>query len=418
MIGKLALRNLTRNRWRTVLTVAGVAIGVAMLIWMNGYLWGFHDEMIRGATAADLAQVQIASAEWVETPSARHTFAGPPDLLAMIEAAPGVVAAAPRVTLFGLVGNEERSVVAKIIGVDPAREAKTTVVASGLTEGVWLSETPPVYPAPREVVLGVKFARQLQVKVGEEVVGFFEAADGALGNELMKVVGIVDTGNSLIDRQGAFLHIADMQLAAAMEGQLHQIAVKIANPNMAGEVASDITKRIGREELAVRSWDEIMPEIKGMVDLMKNSDIIMYIFVYILVAFGLFNAQRMSALERRREFAMMMAIGVSPRRLFGTVMAETVLIAMAGAMVGAIIGGAASWYFVINGLDLAAFNTGGDVNFDVMGISFSSRLYFTLSPEHIFRPIAVLVPFAVLCGLWPAIYSARVEMTAALSGRS
>lgn len=418
MIGKLALRNLTRNRWRTVLTVAGVAIGVGILIWLNGYLAGFHDEMIRGATAVDLSQIQVASNDWVETPSARHSFEAPDDMVTKIEAVPGVVSASPRVALFGLVGNEDRSVVAKIIGVDPAREAKTTVVASGVSEGRWLGETPPEYPAPREVVLGAKFARQIEVKVGSEVVAFFEAADGSLGNELMTVVGIVDTGNSMIDRQAAFMNIADVQLAGAMEGQLHSIAIKIENPNKAPEISVTIDKALGREELAVRSWEAIMPEIKSMVDMMENSDIIMYIFVYILVAFGLFNAQRMSALERRREFAMMMAIGVTPRQLFGTVLVETVFIALAGAMAGAILGGIASWYFVINGLDLAAFNTSDGGNLEMMGISFSSRLYFVITAEHIFRPVAVLVPFAVLCGLWPAMYSSRVRITDALSGRS
>ncbi len=418
MIGKLALRNLTRNRWRTVLTVGGVAIGVGILIWLSGYLAGFHDEMIRGATAVDLSQVQIASKEWVETPSARHTIKTTPQMLDSIEAIPGVLSTSPRVALYGLVGNEDRSVVARLMGVDPAREAQTTVVASGVTEGRWLSETPPEYPAPREVVIGAKFARQIKAKVGDEVVGFFEAADGALGNELMQVVGIVETGNSVIDRQGAFLHIADMQLAAAMEGEVHQIAVKIQNPNDATIVAASIDKALGRDELAVRSWDEILPEIKSMVDMMSNSDIIMYIFVYILVAFGLFNAQRMSALERRREFAMMMAIGVTPRQLFGTVLVETVLIALAGAMLGAIAGGMISWYFVIHGLDLAAFSANNGGSFDMMGISFSSRLHFVVTPAAIFKPVVVLVPFAVFCGLWPAAYSARVQITAALSGRS
>lgn len=418
MIGKLAIRNLTRNRWRTVLTMAGVALGVAILIWMNGYMMGFHDEMIRGATAAELGQVQIADTDWVETPSARHTFAADEALLARISSLSGIESAAPRVTLFGLVGDEERSVVAKIAGVDPAREAATTVVAEGLEAGRWLSPTPPEYPQPREVVLGKRLAEQLDAEVGDELVAFYEAADGSLGNELLEVVGIVSTGSSVIDRQGVFMHLRDLQIGAAMEGHLHQIALRITDPNQAPEVASVVSAEIGREDLSVRSWDVIMPEIKGMVEMMKNSDVVMYIFVYILVAFGLFNAQRMSALERRREFAMMMAIGVTPRQLFWTVLTETVLIAFVGALAGAVLGSLATWYFVVHGLDLAAFSGSGELNLDMMGISFSNVLYFAFAPEYVFRPMGVLVPFAILCGLWPAIHAARVEITTALSGRS
>lgn len=418
MIGKLALRSMTRNRWRTALTIAGVAMGVGVLIWLSGYMKGFQNEIVRGATAADLGQVQIASSQWVETPSTRYTFEADDALLAKVERLPGVASASPRVSLYGLVGNEDTSVVARIIGVDPRREADTTVVATGVSSGRWLSPKPPEYPAPREVVLGVDFAQQLDVGVGDELVAFFEAADGSLGNELLEVVGIVSSGNTAIDRQSAYMHLSDLQIAAAMEGRLHQIAIRIGNPDAAEAVATQIASAIGRDDLTVRSWQEIMPEIQGMVRTMEQSDGIMYIFVYILVAFGLFNAQRMSALERRREFAMMMAIGVTPPKLFWTVLLETVLIAMAGAMAGAILGSAATWFFVINGLDLAAFNTSGGANFQVMGISFSNRLHFVLTLESVFKPVAVLVPFAVVCGLWPAVTAARVEITAALSGRN
>ena len=418
MIGKLALRNLTRNRWRTVLTVGGIAVGVAILIWMNGYLMGFHDEMIRGATAAELGQIQIADKDWVETPSARHTFEADEAFIEKVSTMENVQAVSPRATLFGLVGDEERSVVARITGVYPEREAETTVVSKGIDKGRWLSPEPPEYPAPREVVLGAKLAQQLRADVGHELVAFFEASDGSLGNELLNVVGIASTGSSSIDRQGVFMHIKDLQVGAAMEGRYHQFAVKIADPNTADDVATRIRDEIARDDLAVRSWAVIMPEIKSMVDMMKNSDLVLYIFVYILVAFGLFNAQRMSALERRREFAMMMAIGVTPRQLFWTVLLETVFIAIAGAMAGAIIGSAATWYYVVNGLDLAAFTSSGEMNLDMMGISFSNILYFSFSPAYVFKPMAVLVPFAVVCGLWPAFHAARVNITTAISGRS
>lgn len=417
MIARLAYRNLVRNRWRTVMTIGGVAIGVAILIWLNGYLMGFHDEMIRGATASDLGQVQIATHEWVDTPSARYTFESGP-VLESLKGVDGVDAASERAIIFGLVGHEDRSVVARIVGVSPNREAATTVVTTGLKAGRWLDETAPDYPAARETVLGEKFAQQLSVGVGDELVAFFEAADGSLGNELLEVVGVVSTGSTAIDRQTAFLHLEDLQRAGAMEGQVHQIALKLSNPNHAESKVSEIQAAISTDELAVRSWEEILPEIKTMVDMMQNSDIVLYILVYILVAFGLFNAQRMSALERRREFAVMMALGVSPWRLFWTVLVETVLIGAAGALLGAIVGTLATWYFVVFGLDLAAFNTSGDVNFEMMGISFSQTLYFSLGIEHVMRPILVLVPFAVLCGLWPALQAARINITTALSGRN
>lgn len=417
MIGKLALRNLSRNRWRTWLTVVGVAVGVAVLIWTSGYMLGFQRDMVRGATAAELGQVSIADKDYVERPATRHAFDAGQDLLQRIEAVPGVRAATGRVKVFGLVGNERRSVVAKVVGIDPKREAQVTVVKRGLLEGEWLSERPAQEGEAREVVLGYKLAQQIEAEPGTELVLFFEAADGSLGNDLLRVKGIVRTNASGVDRQTAFMHIEDLQYAAALEGQWHEVAVKVSDVQRSKAVAADLAKVVGNESISVRSWQDAMPEIAQLLDVMASADYFMYFFVYLIVAFGLFNAQRMSALERRREFAMMMAIGVVPRQLFWIVVVETVLIVSMGAVIGAGLGALVTQYFVNTGLDLTAMMSNKDVSFEYMGISFSNRLYFAMTPEAVLRPVLIVVPVAFLCGLWPALQAVRTEITTALSGR-
>ncbi len=418
MIVKLAARNLTRNRWRTVLTIAGVAVGVAVLIWTTGYMLGFQKDMVRGATASDLGQVSIADKQYVERPSARHAFKLDDDLLVKIRAVPGVKAASARVKVFGLVGNEQRSVVAKVVGINPDAEAQVTVVKTGLVEGQWLSDKPAPEEEPREVVLGYKFARQLKAKPGTELVLFFEASDGSLGNDLLKVRGIVRANSAVIDSQTAYMHLSDLQYDAALDGRVHEIAVKADDVDESKQLASAIDRVVTDKSILVRAWQDVMPEIAQLLDFMKSTDYIMYFFVYMIVAFGLFNAQRMSALERRREFAVMMAIGVGPVQLFWVVVFETLFIVLLGAVLGAALGAAATQHFVVHGLDLTMMNENKDVSFQYMGISFSNRLYFAMNAATIYRPVLILIPVAFLCGLWPALQAVRTEITTALSGRN
>lgn len=144
----------------------------------------------------------------------------------------------------------------------------------------------------------------------------------------------------------------------------------------------------------------------------------MYSFVYLIVAFGLFNAQRMSALERRREFAMMLAIGMAPSRLFSVVLLETVAIVALGGLGGAVLGALVTQYFAVNGLNWTALAGGDSVNFQYMGVSFSERLHFGLTAGTVLRPLLTLLPVAVLCGIWPALTATRIELRTALSGRS
>ena len=56
---KLGLRNLSRNRWRSGLTLAAVAVAVGLMVWTMGFYGGWIDEMVRGATSVETGQIQI-----------------------------------------------------------------------------------------------------------------------------------------------------------------------------------------------------------------------------------------------------------------------------------------------------------------------------------------------------------------------
>src|SRR5690606_21593376 len=146
---KLGLRNLRRNRWRSGLTLAAVAVAVALLIWMLAMLEGWIEEMVRGSTAVETGQVQVHTAAYIESPRAYESFPLDDDLLARVRAVAGVDAVSARVRVFGLVGNEQRSQVARIIGVDPEAEAEATPIARAVVAGRWLSAEPAPDGAPR-----------------------------------------------------------------------------------------------------------------------------------------------------------------------------------------------------------------------------------------------------------------------------
>jgi ABC-type lipoprotein release transport system permease subunit len=192
--------------------------------------------------------------------------------------------------------------------------------------------------------------------------------------------------------------------------------MRLTRPESFEEIASTIRSEIDRETLTVRTWKELMPEMYQILEVTKQSDLFLFLIIYLIMAFGLLNTQRMSALERRREFGVLIAIGVTPRRLFAVVMAETLLTTMLGAILGALLGWLLSLYFVFYGLDLTLF---GELDsFQFMGVSLSNRLFFTVDLMTVAKPVIYIVPVAILCGLWPAWQASKTHITNAIAGRS
>jgi ABC-type lipoprotein release transport system permease subunit len=143
---------------------------------------------------------------------------------------------------------------------------------------------------------------------------------------------------------------------------------------------------VAEAELAVLSWQEMTPTLDQMIQLVRNSYWFMYLLIYLVAAVGILNTQRMSAMERRREFGVMMAIGMRPRRLFRTLLVETAVLGLAGAAIGALLGGALTWYHATAGFNLGMFSNGE--TFTYMGVTMSERLRFVLTPRTILEPVA------------------------------
>ena len=243
---KLGLRNLLRNRWRSALTLAAVAVAVGLMVWTLAFYEGWLTQMIRATTAVETTQAQIHAAEYVRNPRVYRTFTFGQDRLATARRVPGVEAVSPRVELHGLIGNEQRSQVGRFLGVDPVLETAATPVAEGMTAGRWLAPVPAAEGTPREAVLGHGLARQLHARPGDELVVFLEAADGSLGNELLEVVGVVRTGNTQVDRSAVYMHIADARYLAALgDHDVHEVAVRAADLDDAAAIAAALAGALG-----------------------------------------------------------------------------------------------------------------------------------------------------------------------------
>ena len=426
---RLGVRNLARNRWRSVLTLAGISVSVALMVWTLAFYEGWLDEMVRGATSVETGQVQVHSAAYVDRPRLYESFS-PDRALRSLTEVPGVLAASPRVELHGLVGNESRSQVARILGVDPARESATTPIEDALVAGRWLAATEAAPGDPREAVLGEGVARQLRAVSGDELVVFAEAADGSLGNELLVVVGVVRTGNTQLDRTTLYLNLFDAQFMAALPGEVNEIALRTADLANARETAATVAEALGARLgappddegqenprlLVVRPWQELLPGIEQMIVLFRRSYWILYLLVYLVAAVGILNTQRMSALERRREFGVMMAIGMRPRRMFRTLQIEALVLGVAGSLLGALGGGLLAWYHQTAGFDLTTLTD--QAAFTYMGVAFSERLHFVLTPAAVVQPVLVMLAVGLVSALWPALTAARIDPAPTIAGRT
>jgi putative ABC transport system permease protein len=407
-------RNLGRNRRRTILTALGLAVGYFAVVFIVGWSDGLQAEMVDNGTGIVSGQIQIHASDYRPERSLYDTIGGRDGtdiekLLRDVEDDPAVVAATPRVYAGGLVSSGESTSAGVLMGIDPEREAKVSRLLTGLTHG----------GAPRagtnEILIGTEMARQLAVDVGAEVVLVAPAADGSMGNDLFTVVGIYRTGMAELDGSYALLTLGTLQKLVSLDpGRIHEIAVRTTDPWVASEAAERLAKTLAPSGLAIEvvPWNVLRPEMMEYVQLLESWYFIIILIVFFIAVFGVANTMLMTTFERRREFAVMLALGSGPGVVVLTVVAEAIALGVLSLLVGAAITLPLMVWWHNAPPDLSWIY--GDFTMFGALLRPSLRVEYNL-PMALWAGLALLLT-ALLASLYPAARAARVPPADTLSG--
>lgn len=399
----LALRNLARNVRRTVITVLAIAFGLTMIHLAINLQTGSYDAMIRSGVSALAGHVVVQAVGYQKEQDSDLVVTGTAGVIDTLAETFPDATIAPRLMLGGLLTSTTSSVGVGLSGVDGAAEAKVQDITSKVREGTWLDGD------GRGIVLGVELAKSLGVGLGDKVV-YMGQHGGAteVNSRLFRVKGLFRTGSAELDGFGAFADLAAVQDVFGQPDIANRITVHLVEPRDT-DVATARTRALlgGRPELETRSWPEALPEMYGLIQIDKVSNDVMLGILGVIVAMGVLNTLLMSVLERTREFGVMLAIGLKPRRLSMMILTEGALIGVIGAMVGLVGGIVFSWPLVHYGLDYSGF-VGSDT-IESAGVVTSSLIQAKYDPVRMAGYTLGAIGFTTLAALYPALYVARLR---------
>jgi ABC-type lipoprotein release transport system permease subunit len=336
---RIGWRNLGRNPRRSLFTAGGLAVGYAAVVMMAGLGRGMVAEMIGNGTGILSGQLQVHSSEYLPERSVHETIGGYDGtnveaLLAVVEQDPEVVAAAPRVYGGGLISAGDNTIAAAFVGIDPDREIGVSAIMRTGTGG----EHPRL--GRNELWIGYEIARQLAVDPGDEIVVVAPAADGSLGNDLFSVAGVFRSGLAELDAGLALVPIDALQTLLALDpGRVHEVAARIDDP-WSASLAEQRLEEALRADLpgaSVRAWNRSQPQMVEYARLFESMEWIIIIVVFAMAVFGVANTMLMATFERRREFALLLAVGTAPGIILRSVLWEAFVLGLLSLGLGALL---------------------------------------------------------------------------------
>ena len=364
-----------------------------LLVFMISLQLGSYDMMVNTTLRMFSGQVQVQRAGYQDDQKMRQDVAGIGELASTIRSEIPAASVAARANAFVLLSSEDRSFGTQVVGVEPAFEPGVSTIPGLVADGRFLDD-----PDAAEIVIGSVMARNLKVAVGEELTFLGSGKDGSFAAGVVTVVGIFNSGSLDFDRSLAEVPLGYFQDAFAMEGSGHVIAISTAELDGIADLMEPLRAIIaGGDSLVALDWETLMPGLKQAIQADFTSAWFMYAVLIILVAFSVLNTQLMSVLERTREFGVIMALGIKPRRLALLVLLETFLMAAVGLLIGVMLGALVAGYvghvgFAYPGMDelAAKFN-------------MPSVIYPSVGPVSLMLGPTVVFVFCLFAAIYPAL---------------
>ena len=389
MLMKIAWRNVWRNKTRSLVIIAAVAIGLWAGFFLMSFYNGLIEQRIRAAIETEISHLQIHHSQFLNDYDIQYYIPSAANLLEQTEKDPLIKAVAARVVIKGMISSASGSTGIQINGVYPEEEDHVTQLGRKLIDGNYFTKEKPY-----EIIISEKTLKKLKLKLNEKTILTFQDKDGNIAAGAFRIAGIYKTVNTPYDEGNAFVKIYDIDTLAGIAHQCNEVALLLQK----GKDVENVKRRLQKEypQLEIKTWTEISPEMSLLVAASDQTMLIYMTIIMLALAFGIINTMLMAVLERTREIGMMLALGMNRIRVFTMIVLETVFLVFAGTPVGIVLGLGTIAYTHKKGINLKQFSEA------YSSLGYSSLIYPTFNIRQFFLMLAMVIGTAFIASLLPA----------------
>lgn len=371
---RIASLFLFRSKRSTAALSLMILTAVSALIFLSSLAVGINDAMIRNSVSLYSGHIS--------------GFSLPLSLKRENLLLEGVASVLKRVSFHGVLSHGDRAEMVNMIGVEAFKEWKHTAIWAKTVQGRYLQD------GDQAVFLSLTLAERLNVRPGSAI--RFSPRSNETPLHLI-VSGIYKTGIDKLDRDIAFIPLD----VISGKADTWSAAVFLNEGVKPEKILAEYRKTLPNSS-HFKSWGELMPDLRQLIDLEYLSMGIVTILVFSVVSLGIACAFVIFILKNLREYGIMKAMGVSSREMTFLIVLEVLLMNLTASVIG-VLAGLAAVFLVgrMGGIDLTAF-TSHNQYFAVSGVIFPRLTSYSLC----IPPLLSLV-CSLASSIWPAFLLAR-----------
>jgi putative ABC transport system permease protein len=398
---KIILRNITRQKRRSLLTAMIIVAGYLLLSMALSIAEGSYGFLIATFTKQKIGHIQVQKNGYNENPSIYKTIVNYKDLTTTINNEKSILSYSPRVKGAALAYGKKKSFPAEVTGVDILKEDKTTDLNISLKQPIDLKKL-----TGKWALIGEKVAKNLEVKTGDNIILISQGKDGSIANDVFIIKGIF-RGKQSMNAYSVFIDIVQAQnFYSIPTNEVHSLAFLLDSYKRAQSLTSKLNLNNKNKNITYLSWQQLEPEFYSSMQADKEGNNATIVIVLLIVFLSVLNTILMTTMERQREYALLRAIGSSPAALIFFISGEIFFLTLFSLAFALTLCAPIHYWLIEYGFVFS-------IPFEIGGMMFN-RLTGEISFFTIIFPVLIIMLAAITASIWPIVKTLKTQPVEAL----
>lgn len=389
---------------RSAVVIFAIASGLVGGLFSSAWMNGMAVQRVQSTFALETAHIQLHHPEFSDNFDIKKTIKSTKKKVNEIAHTAGVKAVTSRFKTSAMAATANKNMGVTLVGIRTEGEKEVFELYKKID-----SSSGNFFTTGRKnsILISKALAKELKVKLKSKIVLTMQDFNGEITGAAFQVVGIFKTDNSTWDKMHVFVQADDFaEILEIPDDQSHEIDILLEDYTQASMISDQMKKKYG--DLLSEDWSEIQPYISFLTEYM---DIMMGVFMLIIMGalgFGIVNTMLMVILERTRELGMLMAIGMTKRRVFMMIMLETIFLALVGAMIGEVLSMLLIHYYGNAGIDISSMAEGME------SVGYSAITFPVLEGYRYIQITVMVIVIGILASIYPAVKGLRLDPAEAI----
>ncbi|MEH0156726.1 FtsX-like permease family protein [Limibacter armeniacum] len=385
----LAWRNIWRSKRRTIITAMSIFFAVLMAVLMRSMQLGSYDLMIDNAVHFYSGYMQVHDSGYWENKSINRLLEDTPALRNKIQSAEGVESLFPRLETYALTASIDKTRGAMVMGIAADAENAFSNLKEKVSKGQYLTDS------SKGVMISKGLSDYLELGLQDTIVLIGQGYHGVNAAAKYPISGIISHPNPQMDKGLIYMPISLAQQFVGAPNMATSYVLNIHDRGEISKIRQELSASLGGE-FEVMSWDDMQPELVQMIESDSSGGIIMLFILYTVIAFGIFGTIMMMTLERKREFGVLVAVGMYKTSLGILVALESLLIGFLGLVAGFLFSLPLLWYLHNHPIPLS-----GDTAEAMLKMGVEPILPFSMDNGIFLMQAIIVIAIMLLCLAYP-----------------